>query len=329
MNQYIIDSPFFLDVSTVRGHEVARILADPTVLAVLAMGNALQQHADPRYIQIPLQYAASPMLEVWKTNSPVDVGRHGDVSWASNGSLFFGRIELEESPLGLETCTERIYRQIGEVLHRYAMPAVLRMWTIFDAICEGAGDDERYRRFCVGRTRGLRFFPHAQFPAATAVGRQDGRRVVQVYWLASRRAGCSLENPRQISAYHYPRTYGPQPPSFARAMLAPSPPMRPLFISGTASIVGHVSMHVDDIAGQLDEILVNLRALLQHAHHLHPIIPSWFTSRSYLKVYIRDARWIPQVHQMLARLLPHTPHVLLQATICRKDLLLEIEGIHW
>ena len=33
--------------------------------------------------------------------------------------------------------------------------------------------------------------------------------------------GTPVENPRQVSAYRYPRQYGPQPPSFARAMLPP------------------------------------------------------------------------------------------------------------
>src|SRR3546814_12468443 len=58
-------------------------------------------------------------------------------------------------------------------------------------------------------------------PAATAIGRCDDARVVQVYWLAARTPGMPVENPRQVSAYRYPRQYGPQQPSFARAMLPP------------------------------------------------------------------------------------------------------------
>ena len=49
--------------------------------------------------------------------------------------------------------------------------------------------------------------------------------------------GTPVENPRQVSAYRYPREYGPQSPTFARALLPPSPRV-PLLLSGTASIDG-------------------------------------------------------------------------------------------
>lgn len=329
MKQNLIDTPFFLHVSYERGHEFKRILADPAVLVVFAQANSSLQHKDPRFVQIPLSRFGPPMLEVWRCKGPIQIGHQGGVSWASNGDLFFGQIEHDESTMNLEDCTEHIYRRIGDTLKRFAMTNVLRMWNTLDAICEGTGDNERYRRFCLGRARGMRFFPQAQFPAATAVGRQDGRRVVQVYWLASSQPGYPLENPRQTSAYHYPRIYGPQPPLFARAMLAPAPASLPLFISGTAAVVGHASKHKDNVAAQLYEIGINLRILLQRAQQINPAIPSWFTRRSCLKVYIHDARWVSRIEQMLARLFPETPRLLLHATVCRKDLLLEIEAVHW
>jgi hypothetical protein len=61
----------------------------------------------------------------------------------------------------------------------------------------------------------------AALPAATCIGRFDGVRRLQVYWLAAREAGLPLENPRQVSAFRYPRQYGPQSPSFSRALLPP------------------------------------------------------------------------------------------------------------
>ena len=329
MKQNLIDSPFFLQVSYVRGHEFKRILADPAVLAVFAQADSSLLSQDPRFVQIPLARFGPPILEIWKCKGPIQIGHRGDVSWASNGELFFGKIERDESTMGLEACTEQIYQQISDTLKLFAMPTVLRIWNTIDAICEGTGDDERYRRFCLGRARGMRFFPQGQFPAATAVGRQDGRRVVQVYWLASSRRGYPFENPRQTSAYQYPRIYGPQPPLFARAMLAPAPPSLPLFISGTAAVVGHVSKHKDNVAAQLDDIAINLRVLLQRAQQINPASPSWFTCRSCLKVYIHDVHWVSRIEKMLARLFSETPRLLLHATVCRKDLLLEIEAIHW
>ena len=94
---------------------------------------------------------------------------------------------------------------------------------------------------------------------------RDGRRVLQVYWLAARVAGTPLENPRQVAAYRYPRQYGPQSPTFARAMLPPAGSDMPLLLSGTASVVGHETRHPGDVLAQLDETFANLDSLLDIA----------------------------------------------------------------
>src|SRR5690606_1613171 len=142
-------------------------------------------------------------------------------------------------------------------LERHRFGALLRIWNYLDAITVGEGDLERYRQFCVGRARGLGSFDVDRLPAATAIGCRDGRRVLQVYWLASHAAGTPLENPRQVAAYRYPRQYGPQAPSFARAMLPPAGSDLPLLLSGTASVVGHETRHADDLAAQLAETFAN------------------------------------------------------------------------
>ena len=62
-----------------------------------------------------------------------------------------------------------------------------------------------------------------------------------------------LENPRQLAAWRYPRQYGPRPPTFARAMLAPDAVRLPLMLSGTGAVVGHASLQDDDLQAQLGE----------------------------------------------------------------------------
>ena len=109
------------------------------------------------------------------------------------------------------------YANLSVFVRTRGFPHLLRSWNYLDAITEGEGDAERYRRFCVGRAAGLGEVQIGTLPAATAIGRCDGVRTLQVYWLAARRPGTPVENPRQVSAYRYPRQYGPQSPSFARA----------------------------------------------------------------------------------------------------------------
>src|SRR3546814_17247700 len=71
-----------------------------------------------------------------------------------------------------------------------------------------------------------------------------------------------VENPGQVSAYRYPRQYGQQQPSFARAMLPPPGSAMPLLLSGTASVVGHATAHVGELLAQLDETFNNFDALV-------------------------------------------------------------------
>jgi len=164
-------------------------------------------------------------------------------------------------------------------------------------------------------------------PAATAIGRRDGVRTLQVYWLAARVPGTPVENPRQVSAYRYPRQYGPQPPSFARAMVPPSDAM-PLLLSGTAAVVGHESKHHDCVESQLAETFANFDSLIAAARTVRPGLPLRFGPDSHLKVYVRDAEAMPRIAQALdAHLDPSVPRVLLHATVCRRELRVEIDGV--
>jgi chorismate lyase/3-hydroxybenzoate synthase len=58
-------------------------------------------------------------------------------------------------------------------------------------------------------------------------------------------------------------------------------------------------------------------------------LPAHFGPRSRLKVYVRDAAALPEVAALLdARLGPSVPRVLLHAAVCRRELQVEIDGVH-
>ena len=192
----------------------------------------------------------------------------------------------------------------------------------------GDGDEERYRRFCVGRARGIaRALAPGELPAATAIGfpRRTGRFLL--YWLAADRPGHPLENPRQVQAWRYPRQYGPQAPGFARALLPASEAM-PLLLSGTAAVVGHASRHGDSLQAQLDEVLANLDSLIATARALRPGLPVHPGTGTRLKVYVRDAADLGLIDALLAARLPGVPRIVLHGQVCRAELAVEIDGVH-
>ena len=157
------------------------------------------------------------------------------------------------------------------------------------------------------------------YPAATAIGHHGPSGRLQVYLLACDQPGERIENPRQVSAWCYPRQYGRTPPSFARAMLLPA--QDALAISGTAAVVGHASAHQDDLQAQLEETFVNLEALLARGR-----LAPGFDTHSPLKAYVRHPADAAQVREFITRRLPGVPVLLLHGDICRRELLVEIDG---
>lgn len=299
------------------------------VLAVFGFGQTAPHLDDPRWLRVPLAPYGNAPLEVWRTHAPVQHGRDQDIQWACNDELLFGAIEVAEQSDDIRTAAAHAYARMSAHVAARGFPHLLRIWNYLDGITIGEGDAERYREFCVGRARGLGDFRTEWLPAATAIGRSDGERILQVYWLAAKTAGQPVENPRQVSAYHYPRQYGPQPPSFARAMLPPTQDQTPLLLSGTAAVVGHASQHEGELLKQIDETFHNFDALLAAARTRQPSLPERFGAGTRLKVYVRDAADLPQVKRALAeRLGEQVPYILLHAAICRRELAIEIDGVH-
>ena len=232
-------------------------------------------------------------------------------------------------PSGIATAAAAAYRQMTAFIEASDTPHLLRIWNYLDAITDGQGDAERYRQFCIGRARGLGEFDPARLPAATAIGRCDGARKLQVYWLSAAAPGTPVENPRQVSAWRYPRDYGPQPPTFARAMLPPTDSQMPLLLSGTASVVGHATLHAGALLAQLKETFANFDALLGAARERQPELPAEFGPGTRLKVYVRDRADMDAVAGALhERFGDRVPRIVLHAAICRRDLAVEIDGVH-
>ena len=184
-------------------YDAATAAVAPDALAVIGFG-AMAATDDPRCLQVglaPCAGHASGLVEVWRAAGRVRAGRLGDLRWSSDGEHLFFAIEVDEDAQGgLETAAAHAYRTICAFVAESDTPQFLRLWNYLDAINLGEGDEERYRRFCAGRARGMDARMHASYPAATAIGRRDGQRVLQVYGLAARTPGRAIENPRLISA---------------------------------------------------------------------------------------------------------------------------------
>lgn len=304
-----------------RSDGASQLLAEPGTLAVFDFGHAAAALDDPRHLRVPLEALddAAPR-EVWQVAAPVSHGRDGALRWAQGGGWLFAALELDEREHGGPAgAAQAAYAALHAFMRQRPAWRVLRLWNYQGAINEGVGDAERYRRFCDGRAVGSGDFFATGYPAATAIGHHAAPHLLQVYLLAGSAAGSAIENPRQVSAWRYPREYGRTAPGFARAMLLPAHDA--LAISGTAAVVGHASAHRGDVAAQLREILTNLEALLGEAG-----LPAGFDTRAPLKAYVRHPGDAERVRRLLAERLPGVPVLLLHGDVCRRELLVEIDG---
>lgn len=283
--------------------------------------------SDGARIVVPLRALSSATSEEWYGYGERFEGTSGTISYSAAGEVLVGALRCDGTG-DLERSSLDAYREMIAFVRETGYPHFLRIWNHVGRINESDDGLERYRRFSVGRHEafaeaGYRF--ENDLPAASAVGSHEESLVI--YFLASKRAPICLENSRQVSAFQYPPLYGPRSPSFSRAAVVRWDDRAQLFLSGTASIVGHKSMHISDVGKQLDETFQNISVLLERASEIERDLAFDFSSLVSLKVYIRNDSDFPLIQSKVAALLPDLDVSYVEADICRKELLLEIEGI--
>ncbi|HEY0720798.1 MAG TPA: hypothetical protein VGE50_06050 [Gammaproteobacteria bacterium] len=299
------------------------------VLGVVCHGNEVTANATGlpvASVAMP-QLDHEPLVEIWKASERVLRGSSGSLVWSRGGDLLFGLYRQPPHEDGLESGTYHAYQAIFSLLAEQQTPHLLRIWNYFSAINADDPDGmERYKHFCVGRYEAFAESARlntSDIPAASAVGSHGGEFVL--YFIAASRRGVAVENDRQVSAYNYPPQYGPRSPLFSRATQLDWLPRRPLFISGTASIIGHASIYYDDAAQQTREALNNIRRLLDLAYPGHALP---FALVRTLKIYVRHEKDLPAIRSQIEAVTGKAiPSIYLLADICRSELLLEIEAI--
>ena len=292
--------------------------------------------------------AADAVCEIWQCDAhDLRSERQGALHYrySEAAGLVFGSIVVHETDAQhdgstpLERATFDAYRALFDLLDTLGMPHPLRIWNTVPAINAVQFGIERYRQFNIGRQHAFDACRRALtggVPAACALGSvvpvagdAPPAAPLAIHFLASRTPADPVENPRQVSAYHYPAQYGPRAPTFARAAAWADDDAAPvLFVSGTASIVGHRTVHHGDVVAQTRETVANLAAVLeQAARQGHG--PFSLADLSY-RVYVRDAddaAAIAGIGRVLREAAgPRVRPLFVHADVCRDDLLVEIEA---
>lgn len=300
-------------------------------MAVVSFGHRLSDPVPCPIFMLDLPQIDGPSLvEVWTSDKPVTIRETTGCSMAMTSDILIGSICInEQSDTLLDAITYAAYRDLLQQLRVLGYPHLWRVWNYFPRINDDQEGLERYRRFCVGRhqalTESLAGFP-TSLPAATAVGTRSGP--LQVVFLAGARSSTHLGNPRQLNAYEYPQDYGPRSPSFARATFTRTEHDIQLYLAGTASIVGHLSQHTGLPMEQARETVRNLHAVFNQATHVTGVDFTKTQCRAAYKVYVREPESLPDIRLALQDS-PLSTHqtLFLEGDLCRRELLMEIEGM--
>ena len=197
----------------------------------------------------------------------------------------------------------------------FALSDTIRTWFYLNNILGWYGDFNRIRDDFF-REKGVF---DGLVPASTGIGTANAAGSAVVGGLiAVQPINGAVESYPVVSPLQCPALdYGS---SFSRAAELNMPCLRRIYVSGTASIApeGH-TLHVDDTDAQIDKTMEVVNAILESRRM------SWSDVVRGI-AYIRDAEDLPRYEQYCrGKGLPDMPVVVTHSTVCRDDLLFEIE----
>lgn len=267
-------------------------------------------------MNVPLEVLAASEghQETWAVDSSVTQSETDMAQLVSHPEYLL--ILIESQSRHIMDLTEASYQHAFDQAQAMSYPELIRTWNFFPDINQPENGMERYQHFCVARQMVLN--QHPQFnghnPAATAIGSHGADS--SFVFVFAKTPGVGIENDRQVPAWQYPEQYAPKQPRFTRGMVHGGV----LMCSGTASVVGHETLHVGDLEKQCGESLRNVKqVILQSKKNV-----SW--REGVFRFYLRERADLPRLMPLIAEAgIKH--YVVLLGDVCRENLLVECEAV--
>ncbi len=287
-----------------------------------ALGTSAEELVVPSW-DVGVHTGLAGFGDAWLSGRP-----EGRLRYAEEGGFLFVSGDVPASARYAEA-VRALYIELFALTKRIGYPTICRLWHYIGNITGATADGlETYRDFCVGRALAFEEVPTGMPPASAVGSAYEG---ISVCLLAARPGRLTaIENPLQVPAFRYPREHGPKSPSFARAGYLEGERGGTLFLSGTASILGHETVHRGDLTGQLATTFANVEAVVHERNLARHGVDAGFGLADFDRVtaYVRNADDLAAVDAACRDAFgPDTSVRLLRADLCRSDLLVEVEGV--
>ena len=235
-----------------------------------------------------------------------------------------------------------IFEKIGSIFEKegFKIHDIIRQWNYIGKITASTCDVQHYQAFNEARAQ---FYAKANwqnqgYPAATGIGISIQGLLISMIAFSPKTADIRIipiDNPLQVAAHHYSqskliakkRLDQHATPKFERAKIIIDKAGGLCFISGTAAIRGEESMHSMKAEIQTRQTIENINFLISDTNLQHYGITGIAATIISLRVYYKEEDDINSIKSEVKKHWFDIPIVYTQADICRKELLVEIEGI--
>lgn len=256
--------------------------------------------------------------------------------------LLFEGIPSSDFSENISMQSEEVFRIIGNILSSYNMDVddIVRQWNYIGKITEIINGRQNYQVFNDVRSA---FYEvgkwHNGYPAATGIGAGFNGLLISGIAMkckdADRTGIFTIDNPFQVPAHQYSSKVlidnridaMLSTPKFERAKVIVLDNSIYCFVSGTAAICGEKSIEGMSVEEQTLRAIDNINALVTPDNMMKWIGKPYDMEFCNLRVYIKDASYYESVKLIIESCYPKVPVVYLCADVCRKELLVEIEGI--
>jgi len=304
------------------------------------------------YVKQPLNHSEEMAVEVlyFPTKNRSDTfsfKKQGDLryavyEWNNTKILLLEGVRANSLNDSASIQSEEIFQKIEKILsvEKMYIHDIVRQWNYIGSITEMEDGIQNYQAFNNARAR---FYAKVNwdtfgYPAATGIG-TTGRGIMVNLIAVSAKPNSTIvgiDNPLQIAAHHYSLSmlvgskekHTLATPKFERAKVIQKDSRIFCFISGTAAIRGEQSMQEMNAAMQTKQTIENIIYLVSTENLRRQGVSNDSTLRmAGIRVYIKNKEDFEMVKEEVDKVWFGVPTLYVQADVCRRELLVEIEGL--